>query len=515
MPKLHRAGVCALFVASLLMLGVATPASAQKSKDTLRMSANDVYSVLSPYDMALEEAGQIYDQIYSPLMSLEEKTGKWVPELASSWTRVDPLTLEFNLREGVLLHSGKRFTADDIKAAIDYTIDPKTKIRSKNRYTWVKSAEKLGDHKLRVHLVEPYALDLLAFASRFSVIDSDIMAKLDNKEDYGRVSAASAGPYKLVSMDRNKGSVVERFEGLNPALTHRRAPIRRIEIVAVPDRQAQIAQMLTGGLDLLRNVPEDAAKELAKIPTLQITPVKSSSYIYLMMDAISRSGRKELSDARVRKAIVMAIDREKIAKEIVPGGSEAEQMSAICFPFTLACDPSSKPYSYDPAQAKKLLVEAGYPNGFEMTLHVHQPVRDIAIAVAGYLQQIGINMSVSQQTISGYIQLREDGKLAAFIGFRPTGTFPETSEILDSFFTGSRDYWNDPLIAKAMTDGASEPDNLKRGRILRPALDRNNSEAYILPISSMPWVFAHTKEVRVDTNLLKANAVQISDIFWN
>jgi peptide/nickel transport system substrate-binding protein len=504
----------ARWAAVLASVIVSGPALAQKAKDTLRMSANDVYAVLSPVDMALEEAGQIYEQIYMPLMSVEERTGKWVPEMATAWRRVDPLTLDFDLREGVTLHSGKHFTADDIKAAIDYAIDPKTKIRSKNRYTWVKSAEKLGPHKLRVHLVEPNALDLLTFASRFYVVDSDIMSKLDNKADYGRVSAASAGPYKLVSMDRNKGSVVERFDKLHPALTHRRAPIRRIEVIAVPDRQAQIAEMLTGGLDLLRNVPEDAAKELAKMPNVAITPVKSSSFIYLMMDAIGRSGRKELTDARVRKAIVMAIDKEKIAKEIVPGGSEAEMMDAICFPFTLACDPSTKPYGYDPASAKKLMAEAGYPNGFEMTLYVHQPVRDIAVAIAGYLQEIGIKMSVSQQTISGYIQLREDGKLAAFVGFRPTGNFPETSEILDSFFTGSRDYWNDPIIAKAMDEGAAEADNAKRGRLLRPALDRTNREAYILPISSMPWVFAHTKEVRVDTNQLRANAVQISDIFW-
>jgi len=70
------------------------------------------------------------------------------------------------------------------------------------------------------------------------------------------------------------------------------------------------------------------------------------------------------------------------------------------------------------------------------------------------------------------------------------------------------------LVAKAMADGANEPDNDKRGRIFRTALDRVNEQAYLLPISSMPWVFAHTKEVRVDTNRLKANAVEISDIFW-
>jgi peptide/nickel transport system substrate-binding protein len=210
----------------------------------------------------------------------------------------------------------------------------------------------------------------------------------------------------------------------------------------------------------------------------------------------------------------MAIDREKIAREIVAGGEVAEVMNALCFPFTLACSVSSTPPAYDPEGAKKLLTEAGYPNGFDMTLYVHQPVKDVGVAVAGYLQRIGINMTISPQTISGYIQLREDGKLGAFVGWRPTGTFPETSDILDSFFTGSRDYWQDPIIHQAMEDGAKEPDPVKRGAIFRPALNRVNEQVYILPIAMMPWVFAHSKDVRIDSNLLKANTVEISDIFW-
>src|SRR5262249_7671384 len=129
----------------------------------------------------------------------------------------------------------------------------------------------------RLHLTEPFALDLLALAYRFFVEDSEVLAKLDNKEDYGRISAASAGAFKLVSMDRNKGAVVERFEGLAPHLKqYLRAPIKRIEIVQVHDMQTQVAQLLTGGLDLLRNVPEDMAKELEKNPNVAITPMKSS-----------------------------------------------------------------------------------------------------------------------------------------------------------------------------------------------------------------------------------------------
>ena len=160
-----------------LVLFSATPAHAQKSKDTMRIAANDQYSVLSPHDLPLDEAAPFYNQIYSPLMVVDEASGKFLPELAKAWRHIDPTTIEFDLRDDITLHSGKKFNADDIMAMIDYAIDPKVKIRSKNRYTWVKSTEKLGPHKFRVHLTKPYALDLFAFTYRFVAEDSDILKK--------------------------------------------------------------------------------------------------------------------------------------------------------------------------------------------------------------------------------------------------------------------------------------------------------------------------------------------------
>ncbi|MCD6075340.1 MAG: transporter substrate-binding protein, partial [Rhodospirillales bacterium] len=123
--------LCA-FAAALFLV---TPASAQKAKDTLRIAANDQYSVLSPYDLPLDEASPFYNEIYSPLIVLNENTGQYTAELAKAWRHVDDLTLEFDLRDDITLHTGRKFDADDIMASINYAIDPQTKIRSKNRYT--------------------------------------------------------------------------------------------------------------------------------------------------------------------------------------------------------------------------------------------------------------------------------------------------------------------------------------------------------------------------------------------
>jgi len=507
MYKSVTVGLCA---AALL---AATPALAQKSKDTLRIAANDQYSILSPYDLPLDEASPFYNEIYSPLIVLNEHTGEYMGELAKAWRHIDDKTLEFDLRDDIVLHTGKKFTADDIKASIEYAIDPKTKIRSKNRYTWVKSVEKLGDHKIRVHLQKPYALDLFAFAYRFTTMDSEVLGKLENKAEYGRVSGASAGPYKIASYDRNTGFTLARFDQLK--IAHRRAPIGRIVIAPITDDQAQIAQLLTGGLDVLRNVSEANAAELAKEKNIEITPTASSQYVYMTIDAIGRSGRKEFMDLRVRKAIAMAINREQIAKEIIPGGRDVgEVMQALCFPFTVGCGYTVKPYEYNVAEAKKLMAEAGYKDGLAVTMQVHEPYKDIAVAISGQLRDIGIRASVQPMTISNYVRMREDGKLTMFVGSRPTANFPETIELLESFFVGSRDYWKDDLILKSIAEARQISDDKERAKVLTPALNRNNEQVYVLPIATTPWVFAHSKEVRIGENQIKERTVNISDIFW-
>lgn len=495
------------------MLLAATPGFAQKAKDTLRIAANDQYSVLSPHDLPLDEAAPFYNQIYSPLMVYDEANSKFLPELAKSWAHINPTTIEFELRDDIVLHSGKKFNADDILAMIDYVIDPKTKIRSQNRYTWVKNTEKLGPYKIRLHLQQPYALDLFALTYRFVAEDSDILKKLDNKADYGRVSGASAGPYKIAAYDRNQGFTLEKFKDLK--IAHRRAPIGRIQIVPVTDDQTQIAQLLTGGVDVLRNVSEDNAKELAKKPGIEVTPTKSSQYAYFMMDAIARSGRKEFTDLRVRKAFNMAINREAIAKEIIPGGDKVgEVMDALCYPFTSGCAVTKKPYPFNLAEAKKLMAEAGFANGFEINIPVHQPYKDVAEAIAGMLRQINIRATVQPMTITQYVKAREDGALTTFVGARPTANFPETIEVMEGFHQGSRDYWKDDLILKALDDAKKIADVTQRTKVLQPAVDRNNEQAYVVPIASLPWVFAHSKEVRIDENPFKPRTVDISDIFW-
>ena len=110
---------------------------------------------------------------------------------------------------------------------------------------------------------------------------------------------------------------------------------------------------------------------------------------------------------------------------------------------------------------------------------------------------------------------RGKGELTAFVGARPTPGFPEATNILGGFFTGGRDYWKEPSIKAAMKKAFNTADATARAEILRPVHNMINREAFILPIATSPWVYAHSHDVKIGKHQFQINRVTISDLFWN
>ncbi len=507
-----RSTCLALVSAALVAAG---PAWAQKSKDTLRIAINDSFNVLSPYDRPFDEASPFYQLMYQTLVRFNEHKGQYIPELAKAWRRIDDRTLEFDLQENRTFHSGNPFTADDVVYTLNWATDPKVQIVNKATYTWLDHAEKLGPYKVRVVAKSPDALDLASIAYRNPIFDSKVHSALANTEDYGRVSGSGTGPYKLTNLDRNTGVTIERFEEFKGDRTYNRAPIKRIQGIVLPDLQTQTAQLLTGGVDVIRLVNADTQKDLAQKPGITISVLPSGTYLFIQLDAISRSGYKPLTDERVRKAFIMAINREEVTRTFVAGGDKAELMDTICQPTAIACSVSRKPYAYNPEEAKRLLAEAGYPNGLEMPFYVHSVYKDEAEAISGQLLKVGIKAPVTPLTISVYFKKRADGELPVFMGARPTANFPHAVYLLRTFFIGNLDYWNDDVIRGWMKQADVEFDPKKQADIVRPALDRMNEMADGLPMSTIPFVFAHTKDVKVEPDQASTGLFWMNDFSWN
>ncbi len=504
------------FVTAVTFL-VAVPAFAQKAQDTLRVAVNNPFNILSTYDLPVDE-GLVYShEIYDYMMSYDEHTQKFVPGLAKSWKRIDDKTLEFELRDDVKFHNGDAFDANDVKETLSYVIDPKSKITFATSYNWVKEVEVMGPHTVRFHNVDAIATDLIQVAYRFQIYDGKLLSKMEDKGDYGRVSPVGTGIYKVTQLDKNKGVIVERNDAYNVVPKEfKTAKIKRVHGIPMPDRQTQVAQMLTGGVDLLRNVTPDTAKELAGQKDIKVTYVKTLNLMYMALDSMNLSGNKALSDPRVRQAIFMGIDRENLIKYIIPGGEVAERIDADCFKATMACKYTTKPPAYDPAGAKKLLAEAGYPDGLDLTYVIYAPNEPIGVAIAGDLRKIGVRVGVQPTDIALYRRMQGEGKLQAWSILYPTGTYPDASAIFAVLFTGpAAKYYNDSVIDEQIRLGLREFDPAKRADIYAKAFDRINEMHYHLPISSVPDVYVHSKDVKIAPDALSVGQTSVVDYAWN
>ncbi len=506
-----------LACAAAAVLAWAAPALAQKSKDTLRLGLNDPFILLASYHQAGDEASNFHRGVYESLLSYDERRKTWVPALAKSWTRVNDRTLEFDLKENATFHNGNKFDADDVVAMIDYLKDPATQIQFKQRYTWIEKVEKLAPYKVRITAKEAQAIDLQLLAYRFVMWDAETMAKHAEKEDYGRLTPVGTGPMKVAFIDKYKGIMVEAIDNYYGDKTYFRAGVKRVHGVPMPDRQTQIAQLLTGGIDMIRNASPDDTRELGQNKNFEITDTPVLNLYYLGFDTTGKSGVNLFTDERVRRAVWMGIDRDSIVQHIVPGGTTvAEKSQALCFKITTpSCDPTTRLPAYDPEGAKKLLAEAGYPNGIEYTYMVTAPHRAIAEAIAGTLLKANIRVAVRPVPVTVYRKEQTEGKATAWSTVFPTGGHPDASNNLGTLLYGIfAQYYGDKELEGLLDAGLKEFDEKKRADIYRKAYDMVNTKSYLYPFSSIPNTYVHTKEVRVAENPLMAGETSVTDYFW-
>jgi peptide/nickel transport system substrate-binding protein len=504
----------ALSASAVASLCLAQPAAAQKAKDTLRLVTIDPFNSVDAYYTGGNEVAFLARELYGRIVVFDEYNGKFIPELAKSYERINPTTIDFEIRDDLTFHSGNKLSAEDVFYTLNWAIDPKVKLRNKERYTWVQKVEKLGPNKVRLIGKQPFASDIFTIAYRFYIVDSKVHGAMADKANYGRQNPSTTGLYKVVSVDENQGVKLERYEPNMGKYAHRRAPIKHIQTMPLPDRQTQMAQLITGGVDMVREISSDMAEQLQGNPNVAMTPMQSKLLAYVNFDALGRSGNTAFKDVRVRQAFIQAIPRDQIVKTYVAGAEVAETPNAICFPKNDACAPMTRPLSYDPAAARKLLAEAGVAGGVEFELSVFQPYRAIAEAMAGELRKVGLRATVAPYTQSVLTKKREAGELTAQLQVYPTFAQPTMDNILNHFFEGGRDYANDPVIEAAAKAGYGETDTPKRTAIYQKAIDRVNEMAYVYPFSEQPTVYGHSKDVRIEPNLFSLSEVRLGDFFW-
>ena len=496
----------------------ASAASAQKAKDTIRIAIDAPIQGVSYYLDSQSETVFQSEAIFDNLIIFNEKSLKFEPLLAKSWKEIDDKTVELELRDDVTWHDGEKFDADDVAYTLGWASDPKVQLRFKGNWEWIDKVEKISPYKVRVVSKEPTPYRLTRLAYLTSMEAEHGHGKADDKIAYSAGKPVGTSMYKVVEIDRNKGIFLEK----NPNYKHGgsgkpASNIGKMQLLFLPDAGTRTAQFLVKGIDMARAPSLSNAEDLAKTPGVEIAMGQGVALMYMAIDAKGRTGNKALTDVRVRRAMMMAVNRDDIHKYLT-GGRNIKSPDAMCWDLQVGCAYTKKPYAYDPAGAKKLLAEAGYPDGFELEITTFQrdPSNSVAQIVANQLRAIGVKTSVAGFPTSTYGKRQADGKIQMMVASWTGGGNSDVQGTIGFAYDvpPSRDYSGDgqmnALAAKSLTLMNLE-DRKAAGRQI---FDRSMEMAYFMPLGPSPGLYVHSSELSVDAGAYSAYGVNPQGIRW-
>jgi peptide/nickel transport system substrate-binding protein len=378
----------------------ASPVLAQKSANTIRFAYDQVPENIDPYFNNVRIGVIIGQHVWDTLIYRDPNSGEYKGQLATAWKWVDDKTLEIDLRQGIKFHNGEAFDADDVVYTLNYVSKTDNKVISQHNVDWIASAEKLDQFKVRINLKRTFPAAIEYLAGPVVIHPNEYYAKVGPTGM--NTAAVGSGPYRVVEHSVGKILKLERNKDYFKDSPKPQPKIDKIEIRFIPDRQTQMAEMLAGGLDLIMNVPPDQAEQVKVVPHLDVKSGETMRIVFLNINTQETTSAPQLRDVRVRKAIQHAIDRETLVKQLVGEGGRV--LNVVCFPGQFGCvDTTAPKFKYDVAESKRLLTEAGFPNGFEMDFFAYRD-RPQSEAMVNYLRAVGIKANMRYMQ---YAALRE------------------------------------------------------------------------------------------------------------
>jgi peptide/nickel transport system substrate-binding protein len=494
MAGIGRRGFGAVAAGALAAPGLlgARDAAAQRSADTLRVVFRDAVPNIDPYYNSQRTGLILGHQAMDGLVHRDPESFNIVPALAAGWRWVDGTTLEFETRPGVKFHDGSDFGPDDVAYTLNTVSNPDSRVATPSNYAWIDRAEKTGERLVRLHLKRPTpaALDYLALVT--PIWPSQYRQRV-GPEGFSR-APVSTGPYRITRVDTASIVEFERFDGYYQGGPKGRPAIRRMTARFVPDAATELTELLSGRVDWIWNMNPDQIDNVNRLPTLQSLRQESMRVGWLLPDAAGRSGADNpMTKLKVRQAVFHAIDRQAIADRLVGGGSRVPP--APCYPSQFGCDgEAAVQYDYNPAKARQLLAEAGYPNGFEIELTSYVQPRQWSESVQNYLQAVGIRARLTQMQVAAAIQRSWQGNTPLFLGSWGSYSVNDVSAIMPVFFGGGNDdYVRDAEMQKLMLDGGSSNDEEVRRRAYSAAIRRITEQAYWIPLHTYVNTYAFSK----------------------
>jgi peptide/nickel transport system substrate-binding protein len=384
------------FVLTIALVLAAVGSSAAQPGETVTLGFRNLPFSLEPHVSELN-AGLVNGNIFDKLLHRAAK-GELEPGLATSWKWVSDTVLEFQLRRGVRFHNGDGLTADDVKYSFERALDPAKKLSWGGQLRGIKAVAIDGD-TVRVITDRPLPA-LIGQLAGFAIVPRKHVEKVGDQA----FSAApvGTGPWRFVEWKRDQYIRLEAFDH------HWRGkpPFRHLVVRGLPDAATRIAELKTGGVDLVWWPPIDIIPELARQPNLHVSSVPGTRVHYVALDMRVPPFDNKL----VRQAANYAIDKQALIGKLM--GGRAVPVSTVLAPLVFGYDADVAPYPHDPKKARELLAQAGYPNGVDITLHCASAAYQTNFEVMGQmLTEVGIRTTTRRWEFGpAWWKFRGEGK---------------------------------------------------------------------------------------------------------
>lgn len=476
-------------------------------------------TAIDPHFHNLGPNNSLLSHLFDALVLQDEKQSL-VPGLAESWRAINDTTWEFKLRQGVKFHDGSPFTADDVVFTFQRAPDVEGSPSSFGTYTKGKEVVKVDDYTVHIKTERPYPL-MPNDVSTILII-SDENGRGATTADYNSGKAAiGTGPFKFAEYVPGDRIVFERNEaywGGKPEWT-------RVTFKPIKSGPSRVAALLAGDVDIIEQTPTVDIERLKNDPKLSLSQGISNRVIYLHLDQFREDSpfvkakdggqiKNPLLDARVRKAISMAIQRDAIVSRVMEGiAVKAGQLLPEGF---FGRSPNLSPEPYDPEGAKRMLAEAGYPDGFKLSIHGPNDryINDakIAEAVGQMLTRIGIDTEVVTMPRSVYFKRASRGgeggqpEFSFILVGWGSGTGEASSPLKSllhtydkdrGFGASNRGRHSDPEVDRLIEDALATVDDARRQDLLAKATEiAIGSNQGIIPLHYQVNTWAAKKGIK-------------------
>jgi peptide/nickel transport system substrate-binding protein len=505
-PQLRRRGIA---VSTFVAAGMAF-AAGQASAQTATIAVGAPVTSLDPHYHQLSPNNAAADTIFDRLVNTDHQA-RGVPGLATEWRVVAPTVWEFRLRPNVRFHNGNAFTAEDVAFTLGRLPNVPNSPSSFAVYSRPLTRIEIVDPQtIRFHTAQPYPL-LPLDMTNVRIIDKET-AENATTADFNEVRAAQGtGPYRVVSHRNGDRIEFERFDGY----WGDRAPFQRISYRMITNDAARTAALLAGDVDLIDQVPTSDLTNLRRNQNVRLSEAVGLRLVFLGLDHLRPAnenspyitdndgkplGRNPLQDVRVRRALSMAIDRRAIVDRIMEGAAvPANQfLPEGVFGFV----PDLPAPAFDADGARRLLAEAGYPQGFRIQLNGPNDryINDARIiqAIGQMWTRIGVRTAVEAQPWTTFVGRAGRQEYTAFLigwGSNPDGSHPLRNILATvsrerGWGASNRGRFSNPQLDTLLEQSLVEMDEAKRERLVIDAMRIGMQEVGVIPLHIQTNIWA-------------------------